>query len=84
MSDMFSNVMLLVPLAFLKSFVGAWRLYIFARRPTNSRGGTDPVSLLNFPSHGGCLHYTVEARDRNYSCRRDPDCPSCRHTDRQS
>ena len=28
----------------------AWRLYVFARTPTNSRGGTDPVSLLNFPS----------------------------------
>jgi len=38
-----------MPLAFFKFFVGACRLYIFARRPTNLRGGTDPVSLLNIP-----------------------------------
>ena len=50
MPDVLSNIMLLDAFGFFEIFVGAWRLYIFARRETNSRGGTDPVSLLNYPS----------------------------------
>ena len=48
MPDVFSNIMFLNAFGLFEIFVGAWRLYIFARRPTNSQGGTDPVSLLNF------------------------------------
>ena len=40
MPDVLSNIMLLDAFGLFEIFVGAWRLYIFARRPTNSRGGT--------------------------------------------
>jgi len=53
MTNLVLHRIFVIPLALiLDSFglSGTSKEYIFALRPTNSRGASDPVSLLNLPN----------------------------------